>query len=128
MINWTEIDNKITNANRIVITTHIHPDGDGLGSSVTMIHHLLEAGKDCRIYIASELPSEYTFLNKGGHIYRYESSTDEAWISKADLALIFDVGDYMRMKLVGDVLTANEIPMINIDHHPIQNELSLIHI
>ena len=122
MINWTEIDNKITNANRIVITTHIHPDGDGLGSSVTMIHHLLEAGKDCRIYIASELPSEYTFLNKGGHIYRYESSTDEAWISKADLALIFDVGDYMRMKLVGDVLTANEIPMINIDHHPIQNE------
>lgn len=122
MIDWTEINNKITPANRIVITTHIHPDGDGLGSSVAMILHLLETGKDCRIYIASELPAEYTFLNKGEHIYRYESPEDEEWISKADLALVFDVGDYMRMKLVGDVLRANNIPMINIDHHPIQKE------
>jgi phosphoesterase RecJ-like protein len=120
MINWTDIHNSIESADKIVITTHIMPDGDGLGSSVAMYHHLKEVNKDCRIYIASEIPEEYEFLNKGDIIHCYTPGADDAWIQNADLAVIFDVGDFMRMKTIGELLSVKNIPMLNIDHHPIQ--------
>jgi len=122
MINWKEIDTLIKDANRIVMTTHIHPDGDGLGSSIAMMRHLIEEGKDCRIYIASEFPEEYHFLDRDESVRMYASSSDDEWIKEADLALIFDVGDFMRMKMIGEVLMSNDIPMVNIDHHPIQKD------
>ena len=39
-INWNILSNKIIESNSIVLSTHINPDGDGLGSELAMFYYL----------------------------------------------------------------------------------------
>ena len=49
VIDWKQVDNVISSSNRILLTTHENPDGDGLGSEVAMYHHLCDE-KRCKNY------------------------------------------------------------------------------
>ena len=48
--NWNKILDKIDENHEILITTHIHPDGDGLGSEKAMYNVLKKI-----LYILSDL-------------------------------------------------------------------------
>lgn len=118
MINWKKLNQDIESSNRIVLSTHMSPDGDGLGSASAMFHYISSLGMECKIIQISEFPDQYDFLNKNGIIETYDMEVHDSWISEADLALIFDVGAYNRLGPLGDALLANQIKTINIDHHP----------
>ena len=83
-----------------------------------MYHYLKSLGKDCRLVHISDLPFEYEFLNTDDVIETYDADRHNDWIANAELALIFDVGDYRRMRQIGDELEAHNIHVVNIDHHP----------
>ena len=114
MLDWKTLYQKIENSERILLSTHENPDGDGLGSAYAMYHYLNNINKDCRIIHISELPSEYTFFNYDDVIETYESEKHDNWISKIDLALIFDVGDFRRLRDIGKALTNNKKYVVNI--------------
>ena len=50
IIDWKQVDNVISSSNRILLTTHENPDGDGLGSEVAMYHHLCDEKKRRKNY------------------------------------------------------------------------------
>jgi phosphoesterase RecJ-like protein len=60
-MDWQQINAMLNAAERILLTSHENPDGDGLGSAVAMYHHLRGEGKDCRIINCSPIPQEYDF-------------------------------------------------------------------
>ena len=62
-IDWGKVHEVISSANKIILTTHENPDGDGLGSEVALYHHLNELGKDVKIINCSPTPEMYDFLN-----------------------------------------------------------------
>lgn len=117
-IDWTQVHTKIQNANRIMLTTHENPDGDGLGAESGLYYHLMEIGKDVRIINYSPLPSEYDFLNKDNIYECYNSTSHDSWMKDADLVIIFDVGDFVRIRTVVNAITKFELKTMNIDHHP----------
>ena len=104
MLDWKTLYQQIETSERILLSTHENPDGDGLGSAYAMYHYLKNLKKDCRIIHISELPSEYMFFNNDNAIETYNSADHDIWISKIDLALIFDVGDFRRLRDIGDLL------------------------
>jgi len=118
MLDWKPLYKQIKSSERILLSTHENPDGDGLGSAYAMYHYLNNLKKDCRIVHISELPSEYMFFNNDNVIETYDPQNHDTWISKIDLALIFDVGDFRRLRNIGEVLTNNRKHVVNIDHHP----------
>ena len=118
MLDWKSLHKTIDGVERILLSTHENPDGDGLGSAYAMYHHLKSQGKDCRLIQISQLPLEYEFLNLDQVIETYNSEVHDNWISKVELALIFDVGDYRRTRKIGEQLESNKIHVVNIDHHP----------
>ena len=118
MLDWKTLYQQIETSERILLSTHENPDGDGLGSAYAMYNYLKNLKKDCRIIHISELPSEYMFFNNDNAIETYNSAYHDIWISKIDLALIFDVGDFRRLRDIGDLLTSNRKHVVNIDHHP----------
>jgi phosphoesterase RecJ-like protein len=118
MIDWKHINNYVDEAETILLTMHENPDGDGLGSATAMYYYLKEIKKDCRILNVSMLPDEYSFLNKGDIIETYDPNTHDAWISTVDLAIIFDVGDYKRIRELKTKIKEHNIKTLNIDHHP----------
>ena len=118
MLDWKSLHKTIDDVDKILLSTHENPDGDGLGSAYAMYHHLKGLSKDCRLIHISDLPFEYNFLNTNGIIETYDPELHKNWIATCDLALIFDVGDYRRLRAIGDELTSNGIHVVNIDHHP----------
>lgn len=118
MIDWNQINNYISEAKTILITMHENPDGDGLGSATAMYHYLKEVDKDCRIIQVSKLPLEYFYLNEGDIIETYDPDRHGKWIAKVDLVIIFDVGDFKRIRGIKDQIEHHNIATLNIDHHP----------
>ena len=64
MLDWKSLHQTIDGAERILLSTHENPDGDGLGSAAAVYHYLNSQGKNCKIINISDLPLEYEFLNQ----------------------------------------------------------------
>ena len=60
---WDELTDLINKSNSILLSTHVNPDGDGLGSEIGFYYHLKNMGKECRIINISGL---YLFLGGEG--------------------------------------------------------------
>lgn len=117
MTDWNSINELINNAQRILLATHENPDGDGLGCASAMQHYLKELGKESKILCTSELPVEYEFLTYSADYNTYDPNQHDDWIKSVDLAIIFDVGDYRRLRGMAPVIKQLDIPKVNIDHH-----------
>lgn len=122
MLDWKKLNQKILSSSRIVLSTHQNPDGDGLGSASAMYHYIKSLEKDCKIIHISDFPNQYDFLNQNNIIETYNEIDHDEWMLTADLALIFDIGDYGRLGVLGNKLNNNNIYTINIDHHPNLND------
>jgi len=105
-----KIRNRISEAKRIGITTHIRPDGDAIGSSLGLGLCLLAAGKQVQMVLRDGLSHTFKFL-EGSDLYQ-TSFTEEC-----DLYIAVDCSDLKRVGGVLDGKTVN----IAIDHH-ITNE------
>ncbi|MBT3299794.1 MAG: bifunctional oligoribonuclease/PAP phosphatase NrnA [Candidatus Marinimicrobia bacterium] len=117
-IDWRVAGEIISSANRILLSTHENPDGDGLGSELAMASYFKNSGQDFKIINTSKLPVEYDYLNTSGVFETYDTHKHSDWIKSVDLALIFDVGDFSRCRSVAEEITKNQIKIMNIDHHP----------
>ena len=117
-VNYSKIEQIISENEKIFISTHINPDGDSLGSAFAMYHYLKKIGKDCRIINHSEVPLVYSFLNEK-EIFNEINDENIAFIKNADLGIILDIGDFYRLGEVANVIEGTTIETINIDHHPL---------
>ena len=103
-IDWHQVHNVIDGAQRIMLTTHENPDGDGLGSEVALYHHFREIGKDARIINYSSLPDEYNFLGSADIFETFNESEQLDWLKIVDMVIIFDVGDFDRVRVIRDII------------------------
>jgi len=98
---------RLKDAQRILVTTHIHPDGDAIGSLLGIGLALLNVGKEVQMVLDDGVPSNLKFLPGCEHILKRAKGS-------FDLVLVVDCSDLMR---VGKALTGFQEPDINIDHH-----------
>lgn len=98
----------LSQAKRIALTAHIHPDGDALGSLLALYAYLIAQGKQVSMILDDEVPRAFRFLADWQKIEKPESKVD------TDLVVILDASDLERIGKVSDVVQA---PMLNIDHH-----------
>jgi len=102
---YKKIWNKIKESNNIVLISHVNPDGDALGSSLSIYNILKKMGKNVKIVNTTDLPSYLDFLPN------YNKVT-KTLPKKIDLMISFDCGSFDRLGI-------EEKPefLINIDHH-----------
>ncbi len=107
----TQIINHLKKSNRILLASHIHPDGDAIGSLIALGLALQESKKKIRVFNESPIPAVYQFLPSLHLINRTAGD-----ISEYDTAIILDCSDLHR---IGEGATdVTKIPtIINIDHH-----------
>ena len=51
-------------------------------------------------------------------IETFKQASHLEWIKNADLAIVFDVGDFKRVREIKSLIKEYDIPVMNIDHHP----------
>ena len=117
-IDWNQVHQVIETSSRIMLTTHENPDGDGLGAECGLYYHLKESGKDVRIINYSSLPKEYYYLNTDNIFECYDESAHNNWVKDIDLVIVFDVGNFVRVRSIVDAVEKFNLKTMNIDHHP----------
>jgi phosphoesterase RecJ-like protein len=108
-VSLKETARLLTKAERIVITGHVNPDGDCLGSMLAL-HALLAAKKKAAVLLlADDIPNLYSFLPGCDLISRPGGEK-----LAADLLVVVDASDAERIAEVRAVVDAK---VLNIDHH-----------
>lgn len=114
-----DIARKIHAARSIILTTHRHCDGDGLGAQIALFHALKKAGKKVRVLNVDETPKKYAFLDTE-IVQAFEGAHDA--ITDVDLAIVFDTNDHRLLEPLYGHLKNRGTEVLFIDHHPILKE------
>ena len=111
MNNIDNIIGYINGSNYFVVTSHISPDGDNIGSTLSMYYALNKLGKNVFYVLDDSSPLNLKFLLKDIKILRSEEFELE------DYSIIaLDCGDKKRICL-SDEIVNNAKKIICIDHH-----------
>lgn len=101
---------KLKAAKKIIVTAHVIPDGDAVGSSLALYRMLRTLNKDVRVFIDDTIRKNLEALPDFDKI---ERPTDGEKL-EGDLLVILDT----QLDRIGGMRQATEgIPILNIDHH-----------
>ena len=109
----------IEKSRRIVITCHLSPDGDAMGSSLGLCRILRNLGKEVRVITPDTPPRYLMFLPGADQVMpfsRFETYANRA-MADADLIFCLDYNDPKRVDLVAPGLLASKARKVMIDHH-----------
>lgn len=101
---------------RVCLTTHVNPDGDGLGSEAGLVHLLRARGVDAVITNPTPTPPRFGFLFEDlPAVDRTGEAVKE--LRRADLIIVLDIGDLGRLGMLGETVRTRGVPVACIDHH-----------
>ena len=101
---------------RVCITTHVNPDGDGIGSEVGLVHLLRAQGVDAIVTNPSPTPPRFSFLFEGlPGVDRSGEAVKE--LRRADLIIVLDISDLTRLGMLIETVKNRGVPVACVDHH-----------
>jgi phosphoesterase RecJ-like protein len=101
----------------LVLTTHVNPDGDGIGSEIALAEWLSGQGKEVHIINHSPTPEIYRFLDPESRIQTFNPERDAETIASAAIIVVLDTNHPGRLgSMESDILESPGIK-ICIDHH-----------
>lgn len=108
---FVEIAAVLDGAQRILVASHLRPDGDALGSTIAFALWLKSQGKDVSAWNEDGMPAKFSYLPAGDFVTAPQKDA-----ARFDVLVALDTSVKNRL---GSVLDAIECPavVINIDHH-----------
>ena len=104
----SQVVELIENKQKFGITTHIKPDGDGVGSSLGLCWLLRSLGKSAEVVVRGEIPLAYRSLPGADQIRDIEKIDTDY-----DAVFVIECSDVKRPGIAG----LDEQFTVNIDHH-----------
>ncbi len=109
---------RIVDANKkFVLTTHVNPDGDGLGSELALNRFLNKLGKNSVILNHSETPTNHTFLDYDNEIKKFVPERDGSLLLDADVLIALDMNNSGRLKSMEKYFMESGAKKMIVDHH-----------
>jgi phosphoesterase RecJ-like protein len=101
---------------RVCITTHVNPDGDGIGSEVGLVHLLRGQGIEAIVTNPSPTPPRFGFLfDDLPGVDRSGEAMKE--LRRADLIVVLDIADLTRLGMLIETVRDRGVPVACVDHH-----------
>lgn len=94
-----------------LLTTHVNPEGDAIGSTLALAIALSSAGKKVKVYTVDPVPKSLKFLPSSDMVEQVQTVNQGF-----DAVITVDCGDLDRVKLFDRDNVPGDI-LINIDHH-----------
>jgi phosphoesterase RecJ-like protein len=104
----SQVVELIESKHRFMITAHVRPDGDSLGSSLALYWILVALGKDAVVIMRDRVPHAYRSLPGADEVV-----TMPEIVEQFDGAFVIECSDIDRPGLVG----LERQNVVNIDHH-----------
>lgn len=106
-------------AERMVIVTHVSPDGDAIGSSLGLWHFLNSQEKTANIIVPNAFPDFLKWMPGSKDILQYDRYKEFAdqLIAEADVICCLDFNALNRIDAMADAVRNSSARKILIDHH-----------
>ena len=100
-----------------LITTHVNPDADAIGSEIALYKVLKKLGKIIHIINHSYTPYYLQFLDPKSIIKRFNPDTDRKYFDEADVLIGLDFNRLNRLVSMEKAFSESKKIKVSIDHH-----------
>lgn len=116
---FSSLDTVIQSPKRIVVVSHLNPDGDAIGSSLAFSQFLRKLGHDVEVMVPNDFPGFLAWMPGADRIHIYEKSPQRCnqLLSSAEAIVMLDFNNYARSGAIQDTLKNLNTKKILIDHH-----------
>ena len=111
MTDIAESANVLLKNDNYVLTTHLNPDGDALGSLLGLGLALLSAGKNAVMVMPHPVPATFQFMPGAQQVKKVDVQ------AKFDVGIALDCTDITRAGEEAQQVLQKARNLINIDHH-----------
>ncbi len=123
-IDWKRFAELIASKNSFLLTSHIRPDCDALGSELGMAGILESLGKKVRIVNGHPTPPNLAFIDPQRKIKTLgEGITVDEALAGIDCLMILDTSAWAQLGPMGDVIRAATCSKCIVDHHFSEDDL-----
>ncbi|MDE6578281.1 MAG: bifunctional oligoribonuclease/PAP phosphatase NrnA [Muribaculaceae bacterium] len=114
-----ELRQLIERSSKIVLTCHVRPDGDAIGSTLALWHLLHTLGKEATVVVPDKAPSNLAFLPgfKEIGVFTCHPKFCETTFAEADLVICCDFNTPSRQDMLAPVMLEAKATKVLIDHH-----------
>jgi len=122
---YRQVIDALSGCKRVLITTHVRPDGDALGSCAAMAMGLRQVGVESEVLLLSHLPRKYGFIFEENKI-TYQD-VEKGWperypLERFDALLVVDTGTWSQLPGLKERLEGWVGKKVVIDHHLTQED------
>lgn len=122
-VDWDRFREVIDAANNIILTSHIRPDCDALGSELGMAGVLRALGKRVRIVNGQETPPNLAFIDPEREIMCIGKDVQVDDLADADLLMILDTSAWAQLGPMADVVRELPCKKVIFDHHEGEDDI-----
>src|SRR3979409_2573720 len=123
MIDWKPFTKLVSEARSFVLTSHMRPDCDAIGSELGLALALRSLGKTVRIVNADPVPPHIAFIDPNRDVKVLGRDTTEADL-KSGVRPGPDTSAWSQLGPMADVVRKASARRIVIDHHVSQDDMS----
>jgi phosphoesterase RecJ-like protein len=114
---WDRVIALLDGGRRFVLTTHVSPDGDGIGCQLALSRTLSRMGKEAAIINPTGTQPRYEFLLRKGEVRVYRDA-ERGVLDAADAIFVLDINRWERLGVMQEPVRAAPGEKCCIDHHP----------
>lgn len=106
---------RLRQGHRFLITSHVNPDGDAVGSSLGLTRVLRKLGKSSVVWLHDPVPGLYSVL-PGSERVHVGSEPPHGFPENFDAAIVLECPSLERCGHA-EAITGSGLPILNVDHH-----------
>ncbi|MEC8338660.1 MAG: DHH family phosphoesterase [Planctomycetota bacterium] len=122
-IDWKRFCDIIHSHHTFLVTSHIRPDCDALGSALGMALVLESLGKQVRIVTGDPVPPNLAFIDPDQRIEHLGGDVTLDQLSEIEVMMVLDTSAWAQLGPMGDVLRADRKIKMVLDHHVSEDDL-----
>jgi bifunctional oligoribonuclease and PAP phosphatase NrnA len=122
-IDWSRFAEVIRTHQRFLLTSHIRPDCDALGSELGMAAILDQLGKDVKIVNGQESPAMFRFLDPDRRIHTIHQTITPAELQDREMVMILDTSAWVQLGPMAETIQGLPARRMVVDHHVSQDDL-----
>lgn len=125
-IDWEPLKRIVADHQDFVLSSHVRPDADAVGSELGLALLLESLGKRVRIVNPSAIPGNLAFLDEARRLMKIGEQISAEEIKQCDVHIVVDTSAWTQLMDVGQALRASPAVKVVIDHHASADDLGAI--
>ena len=122
-LDWASLLDLLKSRERFVLTSHVRPDCDALGSELGLAGILTAIGKDVRIVNAQATQPSLAWIDPTGRLESLAGGVRPADLADRDLLVVLDTSAFAQLGAMADVAKSMRDRVLVIDHHVSEDDL-----